>query len=288
MTDPLDIAAGESAPFVRIGPPSPTTAIVVAVPHGGRDYPPELLAAAAGPVSRLESLEDRHADLLITQAVAEGAVGIVARSPRAWIDLNRGEEDLEPLLRWPALSKLPVSSRARSGLGLIPTRIGGRELWRIPPSTASIQRRIDTVHTPYHAAIAQALDDAWRRFGHAVLLDCHSMPPLHGARPPQIVIGDRHGRSAAPGLAARLAATARLHGYTTALNAPYAGAYVLARHGSPSTGIHAVQVEIDRNLYLEAGLRDVSMGLQPVRALIADLAREACLAAQAAFPAAAE
>jgi N-formylglutamate amidohydrolase len=243
---------------------------------------------SAVPHAILEQLEDRHADLLIAKAVEAGAVAIVARVARAWIDLNRGEEDLDPALRDPPGSGPPQTARARSGLGLLPRRIGRRDLWRESPTTESAAARIAAIHRPYHAAIAEALDAACRRFGHAVLIDCHSMPTLSGARAPRIVVGDAHGRSAGKGVAAEVARTARTYGHFAALNAPYAGAHSLARHGRPRENIHALQIEMDRALYLERDMRTPSEGLKSSQILFAALAQTAIAAAQPPFAIAAE
>ncbi len=276
------------APFERIGPDFAATPLVYAVPHAGRDYPAALLERSLVPLATLEELEDRHADLLVARAVEEGAVAIVARVARAWIDLNRAEEDLDPALRQPPGSGPPASARSRAGLGLVPRRVGRRELWRVAPSPESAAARIAEVHRPYHAAVARALDDAWRRHGHAVLIDCHSMPPLAGARPARVVIGDRHGRTAAPGLAAHLAAHAGAQGFAAALNAPYAGAHGIERHARPGDGIHALQIEIDRSLYLAPDLRTVAEGIDCARDLVAALGRVAAAATRPTLDVAAE
>lgn len=274
--------------FERLGPATAETPLVCAVPHGGRIYPPALFSAAAVPHAILEQLEDRYADLLIAKAVQHGAVAIVARVARAWIDLNRGEEDLDPALRDPPHSGPPQTARARSGLGLLPRRVGRRDLWREPPTAESAAARIATIHRPYHAAVAQALDEACRRFGHAVLIDCHSMPTLSGLRPARIVIGDAHGKSAGKGVAAEVAREARLHGYIAAINAPYAGAHSLARHGRPADNIHALQIEVDRALYLDRDMRAPSDGLRKAQSLVWELAQAAVAAAAPPFAIAAE
>lgn len=277
-------APGFGPPFERIGPPSALTPLVCAVPHAGRDYPPALHAVSAVPLATLEELEDRHADLLIADALAAGAVAIVARRARAWIDLNRGEEDLDPAQRPPAggggPDMAPASARARAGLGLLPSRVGRRDLWRVPADAADAAGRLHLVHRPYHLAIAAALDAARARHGFAILLDCHSMPPLgrrHG--PARVVIGDRHGASAGGRVSAAAAAAVATAGLAVAHNAPYAGAYTLMRHGRPDGGVHALQIEIDRTLYLERDLRTPSPGVARVAALIAAIAQAAIRAA---------
>jgi len=247
-----------------------------------------LFNASAVPHAILEQLEDRYADLLVARAVQNGAVAIVARVARAWIDLNRGEEDLDPALRDPPHSGPPQTARARSGLGLLPRRIGRRDLWREPATAESAAARIATVHRPYHAAVAAALDEACLRFGHAVLIDCHSMPSLNGLRPARIVIGDAHGKSAGKGVAAEVARTARMQGFAAAINAPYAGAHSLARHGRPTDNVHALQIEVDRALYLDRDLRVPSEGLRRTQSLVWELAQAAMTAAQPPFAIAAE
>lgn len=281
-------APARSPWFERLGPAAAETPLVCAVPHGGRIYPPVLFSAAMVPHAVLEQLEDRYADLLIAKAVQHGAVAIVARVARAWIDLNRGEEDLDPELRDPPHSGPPLSGRARSGLGLLPRRVGRRDLWREPPTAESAAARIANIHRPYHAAVAQALDDACRRFGHAVLIDCHSMPTLGGLRPARIVIGDAHGKSAGKGIAVEVAREARVQGYSAAINAPYAGAHSLARHGRPNDNVHALQIEIDRTLYLERDMRAPSDGLRRTQSLFWTLAQAAVAAAAPPFAIAAE
>ena len=274
--------------FERLGPATAETPLVCAVPHAGRIYPPALFSTAIVPHAILEQLEDRYADLLVAKAVQHGAVAIVARVARAWIDLNRGEEDLDPALRDPPHSGPPQTARARSGLGLLPRRVGRRDLWREPPTAESAAARIVNIHRPYHAAVAAALDDACRRFGHAVLIDCHSMPTLNGLRPARIVIGDAHGRSAGKGIAAEVAHEARTHGFAAAINAPYAGAHSLARHGRPADNVHALQIEVDRALYLERDMRAPSDGVRRTQSLFWELAQTAVAAAAPPFAIAAE
>jgi len=274
--------------FERLGPDMAATPLVCAVPHGGRIYPPALFSVSAVPHAILEQLEDRYADLLIAKAVQNNAVAVVARVARAWIDLNRGEEDLDPELRDPPHSGPPQTARAKSGLGLLPRRVGRRDLWRQPPTAESAAARIANIHRPYHAAVAAALDQACRRFGYAVLIDCHSMPSLTGIRPARVVIGDAHGRSAGKGIAAEVARAARNQGFTAAINAPYAGAHSLARHGRPGDNVHALQIEVDRALYLERDMRAPSDGLRRAQSLFWELAQAAMAAAQPAFAIAAE
>ena len=264
----------------RLGPAGPETPIVLSVPHSGRFYPEALIAASRVDRHVLEALEDRYVDALIGPAVADGAVALVATHARAWIDLNRDEREVDPAMVSPRPrgDGLIGSAKLRGGLGLVPRRIAcGGELWRQPIAATDLAQRIATVHRPYHAALADALEQARRRHGYAVLIDCHSMPPLPG-NGAQVVIGDRFGRSASPAVADAAVAEARAACMRVTRNEPYAGAHILDRHGSPARRVHAVQVEIDRALYLAPDLRSHGVGIEAAAALLRSVAR-ACAAA---------
>lgn len=267
-----------TAPFVRIGPEYPASPVVLSVPHAGRTYRPELLQAARLPRAVLETLEDRLVDRLVWRAVEAGATAFIARAPRAEIDLNRDEREIDPALIDPPLPSGSTlsSSRTRGGLGLIPSRIAGvGAVWKEGISRAELARRIATIHRPYHAALAAALAEASERFGAAVLLDCHSMPPRAAGGDPQAaaVFGDRHGTSASPELVDAAVAAARALGWRTARNAPYAGGYLAGRHGRPQRGVHAIQLEICRSAYLDAELRAPGPGFAAACRLIAAVAQ---------------
>lgn len=256
--------------FERLGSEAPASPVVVSVPHGGRDYPPALLAALRGPAGALVALEDRYVD-----AVARAARGartmLVATRARAWIDLNRGEDERDPRVDEGALGRPVRSARVRGGLGLIPRRAANAsELWRRRFSDHEVASRIVGDHRPYHAALALALAAARARFGIAVLLDLHSMPSL-GTGEAQVVVGDRFGRAAGARFVARVEAVALARGYKVARNTPYAGGHVLDRHGAPGRGVHAVQVELDRALYLDAALDRPGKGLATTAALVSTM-----------------
>ena len=270
--------ADDPAPFFRAGPDRPASPVVLSVPHAGRDYGEAVLKAARVPRSALETLEDRLVDRLVWRAVQEGATALVARAPRAEIDLNRDEREIDPALVAPPppASAVLQSARTRGGLGLVPSRIAGTgAIWLHRLSREELKRRIESAHRPYHEALGHALRAARDRFGIAILLDCHSMPPrppAGGVDPPPLVFGDRHGTSIAPALLDSAVAAARRLGFASALNAPYAGGYVVARHGAPADGIHALQVEIDRSTYLDAALREPGPGFDRVARLVAAIA----------------
>lgn len=280
----------QDPPFRRIGPDRPASPVVLSVPHAGRAYPDALLRASRLARGRLEALEDRLVDRLVWRAVAEGARAIVADAPRAEIDLNREEREIDPamIVPRPQPSTVTDSARTRGGLGLIPARIAGAgAIWRQRIEAAELDRRIRDIYRPYHEALAAALVEARDAFGTAVLLDCHSMPPRTGGEPP-IVLGDRHGASMAPELVAAAEAAVLAAGFRVVRNAPYAGGQITAAHGRPDDGIHALQIEIDRSVYLGPDLRSPGPGFDRTARLIEAVARalaEAALAPPAAIAA---
>ncbi len=259
--------------FDRLGPAVPASPVVVSVPHAGRSYPPALVAQLRVPLAHLLPLEDRHVDALAL-AAHDGQALVIARRPRAWIDLNRAEGDRDPRVDEgvSAKSAPSQSARVRGGLGLIPRRAAtGTEIWSQRWSADAVTARIMGDHRPYHAAIADALAAARARFGVAILLDLHSMPPLHDSHAPRVVIGDRFGRSAGARFVGRIEGCVRRAGLRVALNTHYAGGHVLERHAAPGLGIHAIQLEIDRTLYLDAALQEPGAGFDATAAMIRDI-----------------
>lgn len=259
------------------GPLSPASPIVLSVPHGGRDYPLALRAALRVPVEALQPLEDRHVDTLALQALGSETM-LVQRRARAWIDLNRAENERDPHIDGGADRRVLglLSAKVRGGIGLIPRRIASAgEIWRRKLDGEEVMARIVQDYRPYHAAIDAALSAARARFGVAVLLDVHSMPPLSSGT--QIVLGDRFSRSAGGRFVHRLEAEALSAGLSCAINTPYAGGHILDRHGRPDRGIHAVQLEFDRSLYLDvahdapgSGMAAMAMLLRNMIAALAD------------------
>ncbi len=251
--------------------------ILFSVPHAGREYPASLYARSRQPIDVLKRLEDRYADLLVTEQVAAGYVAVVAKAPRAIIDLNRNPRDIDPC----TVSDIPrdvhliQSPKQRGGLGLFPRflpRVG--DLWTAPLGWDEAETRIRLIHAAYHAEVEGQIDRAVARYGQALLLDVHSMPPLAGggavARA-DIVIGDRFGVSATPRLADVARVIAQRHGLAVAVNHPYPGYYLIERHGRPRAGRHALQIEISRDLYLDDALDKAGPGLPAIHALLADM-----------------
>jgi N-formylglutamate amidohydrolase len=243
---------------------------LLSIPHAGREYGAAVLANAARGRRALEALEDPLVDRLCWRAIAAGFGAVVQNVPRAVIDCNRDESEVDPAAV-DGISPAPVGPRARFGLGLIPSRTHGHgALWRCPIDRAELTRRIDQVHRPYHAALAQALELLVARFGEAILIDCHSMPTRRGQA--EIVIGDRHGDSASSWITSEAARIVRDAGFKVELNDPYAGGAIVAHHGAPAEGVHAIQVEIDRSLYLKPDGRTPGVGFDRIACLIEAMA----------------
>jgi len=245
--------------------------VVLSVSHSGRDYPDWLLAMAPGGRTALSTLEDPLVDRLAWRALRHGTGAVIARAPRAAVDCNRDEADVDPSVIEGG-RRHPPSARARGGLGIVPgrTQVHGY-LWRRSIGSKQLEDRLDQAHRPFHRAIAGQLAALVERFGCALLLDCHSMPPPAPGVPP-IVFGDCHGRSAAGWVTAQAQKIALGAGYAAGLNDPFAGGHIVERHGAPARGVHALQLEIDRRCYLDAKLKAPGPGFDGVAALIEALA----------------
>ncbi|WP_309662944.1 N-formylglutamate amidohydrolase [Sphingomonas sp.] len=269
MTAPVPCVTPLPAPIVH--PPRGPRPVVLSVPHAGRDYPDWLVALASSGRTSLVALEDPLVDRLVWRAIHNGAAAVIARAPRAAIDCNRAEDDVDPAVI-EGSHRGRISARARSGLGIVPGRTHSHGyLWRRAIGPTQLEDRLAQAHRPFHQAIADQLDGLVDRFGCAVLLDCHSMPPpARGA--PEIVFGDCHGSSAAAWLSAAAVQMARAAGFEAGLNDPFAGGHITERHGAPLQGVHALQVEVDRRCYLDDTLSAAGPGFDRVAALFEALA----------------
>jgi N-formylglutamate amidohydrolase len=240
------------------------TPIVFASPHSGRDYPAELMAAAALDGAAIRRSEDAFVDELIGSAPGQGISLLTARYARAWIDLNREAYELDPAMFEDELPPFVRGRTARvaAGLGSIARVVGeGQEIYRRKLTFDEARRRIEAVHQPYHAALAGLLDAARRRHGRAALIDWHSMPSAasgdferdraQGRRGCDMVLGDRFGSACSPALTRLVERELEGMGYRVARNAPYAGGYTTEFYGRPGEGVHALQVEINRAVYLD-------------------------------------
>ena len=247
------------------------SALVLASPHSGQWFPPAFLAEARLPVSALRRLEDAHIGALLRESASQGLPLLEATHARAVIDLNRAADEYDPSMIAGQLA-LPaaVSERVRRGYGLFPRLAGtGQPIHGARIPAAILQARIEALHRPWHLALESGLADAARSHGHAVLLDMHSMPSLEGFRPAQLVLGDRRGTSAAPALVNWLDEAFAAEGLMVARNDPYAGGYTTERHGRPMDGLHAVQMEFDRALYMDPATLKPHAGFDRLGAMLA-------------------
>ena len=266
--------------FEFSGPVPSAIPVLIAVPHAGRSYPEGVLSRLRDPAAVTLRLEDRHADLLgRAVARATGAMLAIAHAPRAMIDLNRAPDDVDWDmfgLRAPSHSRgQEPTGRARSGLGLVPRRIAGLgELWKHRHDPSELDQRLATIHEPWHAALSDGLEALRARWGAALLVDLHSMPPLppRGNGPAaRFVIGDRFGATCHGSLVAAGFSSLGEDRQPAAHNRPYAGGYGLERHAAPRGGIHALQIEVDRSCYLDSRLDGPGEGLDATVSVLARL-----------------
>ncbi len=243
------------SPFALTGALDGSSPLLLASPHSGSYLPPGFLARARLPVPVLRRIEDAHVGRLLAPAAALGIPLLEATHSRVVIDLNRADDELDPAMFDGSVTPQPrITERVRRGYGLFPRVAGSNQpihAGRLPAALGA--QRIAGLHAPWHAALARGLDAARARHGFAVLLDIHSMPSLDGPQPPQLVLGDMHGVSAAPQLVDWLQQAFASDGFRTTRNIPYAGGHTTERHGQPLQGVHAVQLEFDRALYMNAG-----------------------------------
>ena len=278
-------------------PPQGVGRLVYASPHAGRHYPADL--AARLDTASLRRLEDAHVDALVAEAPDRGATLICGLYGRAYVDLNRDPREFDPDM---FAEPLPPEARVRTarvaaGLGVIARyAAGGREIYGRKLSLREAEARITAVHAPYHRALAEALDAARAATGAAILIDWHSMPSpaaapgllagaaAPGRRAPDVVLGDRHGAACAPALTAWMEARLTAAGFQVARNHPYAGGWTTETYGRPQEGLHALQVEIGRGLYLDETRLVPGPGLPRLKRLIGRLTGELAAAAAELVP----
>jgi N-formylglutamate amidohydrolase len=260
-----------SSPIIHA--PRGSLPVILSVPHSGRDYPDWLVESATAGKAALASLEDPLVDRLVWRALKRGCGAVIALTPRAAIDCNRAEDDVDPSVV-DGIRRIRVTARARGGLGIVPSRTQQHGyLWRRPITPVQLGERLDQAHRPYHRAIEEQISLLMDRFGCALLIDCHSMPPPPSGTPP-IIFGDCRGRTADTWVSREALEIARTSGFEAGLNDPFAGGHVIDRHASPQRGIHALQLEVDRSCYLDEKLREPGPGFDRVAEFIDTLALE--------------
>ncbi|MBV9903829.1 MAG: N-formylglutamate amidohydrolase [Alphaproteobacteria bacterium] len=250
-TDP-SLAALYAEPFRIHRPFRQTVPFVFASPHSGRAYPQSFVTMSRLSATLLRRSEDAFVDELFCGAVALGAPMIAARFPRAFLDVNRAPAEIDSAMFDGALSILvdSPSPRVTAGLGVIPRIVrDGAEIYRSKLPAHHAEERLTRLYRPYHAALAALVEETRQQFGVCVVIDCHSMPSA--AAIPDIVLGDRYGMAAAPSVTRVAEMAFEAQGFSHARNAPYAGGYTTHIHGRRDRDVHALQVEINRALYLD-------------------------------------
>jgi N-formylglutamate amidohydrolase len=246
-------------------------------PHSGRHYPEAFLNASRLDRLAIRRSEDAFVDELFSGVTRLGAPLLRACFPRAYLDVNREPYELDPKMyedRLPAYAN-SRSIRVAGGLGTIARVVGeAQEIYRGRMSVREALDRIETIYKPYHLTLRRLLARTHVNFGYAVLVDCHSMPSTirssdNGPRP-DFILGDRYGTSCALALVDRATGILRDMGYTVARNKPYAGGFITEHYGRPAKGLHALQVEINRSLYMDEARTDRNSGFE---AFAADLVR---------------
>ena len=232
--------------------------MVFASPHSGTARPSDMGAAPDLSLATLRSAEDVGVDRLIAGGPSRGAPMIEGLVSRAYLDLNRAAEELDPALI-EGVHGGQTTAKVAAGFGVIPRRAGdGADLYDRRLSAQEAQRRLERVHTPYHEALADLMQAARAQHGVALLIDWHSMPSRaalgpgggRNRRAVDIVLGDRHGSACRGATMRRVRALFEGQGWRVALNTPYAGGYATERWGRPEEGFQAIQIELNRALYL--------------------------------------
>ncbi len=255
--DPLSVVAEIERPFTLHQPLLHVVPVVVDVPHAGRRYPRAFVEKARLSLQSLRRSEDAYVDRLFESCVDLGAPLLVAEFPRAFLDVNREPYELDPRMfdgRLPAFANTR-SMRVAGGLGTIPRIVGdAHEIYfgRIPVEEAL--SRIDTLYRPYHAGLRSLVQRTQSAFGTCILVDAHSMPSTgldrDGLAKADIILGDRFGTSAAAYVTDIAEEAFRRRGLTVTRNRPYAGGFITEHYGAPSAGVHGLQIEINRALYM--------------------------------------
>ncbi|TVQ52266.1 MAG: N-formylglutamate amidohydrolase [Rhodobacteraceae bacterium] len=290
------MSAMEQPPPYRVAEPVGQVApAVFSSPHSGRWYPPEFVRRARLGALALRASEDAFVDELFMAAPRFGAPLIYAIAPRAYVDLNRAPDELDPAVV-EGVRATGLNPRIAAGLGVIPRVVAeGRTIYSGRISRTEAAERLARHHAPYHDAVSTLMRRAAAGRGSALLFDCHSMPsdalraaPRVRGRRPEVVLGDRFGASAADWAMAEAQAAFESAGFVVVRNTPFAGGYITQRYGRPSQGWHAIQIELDRALYLDERRIERSAGFDALRKALEPVVARLCAAEAERRPLAAE
>jgi N-formylglutamate amidohydrolase len=268
-------------PFEILSPEEWTAPAVFNSPHSGRDFPDAFLRQSRLSKPTLRKSEDCFVDELFLSCVTHGAPMLRAKVPRSYIDLNREPYELDPRM---FVGELPGyantgSPRVAGGLGTIPRIVSeGEEIYRGRIDFAEARSRIEHIYLPYHRTLSALTNAVLSKVGEVLLVDCHSMPASASAHvAPQViggvdvVLGDRFGASCAEDISGFVEDALRSHGLRVLRNKPYAGGFITQNHGAPHRGQHALQIEINRSLYMNEATLEKSAGFQQIRGILAEL-----------------
>ncbi len=232
-----------------------TSAAVFSSPHSGRHYPEAFRRLSRLDDTALRASEDAFVDDIFSMVPRYGAPLVAAQFPRAFIDANRDEDELDPALIARFSTRRPRTLRVSAGLGVVPRIVAeNTPIYDGKLPMDEVKARIECCYRPFHSRLSDAIERARARHGIALLIDCHSMPSdtsRRGGRRAEIVLGDCYGASAGGDISDAAFALFRSAGFRVARNAPFAGGYITQRYGKPREGVHAIQIEIDRGLYLD-------------------------------------
>ncbi|MFM9975756.1 MAG: N-formylglutamate amidohydrolase [Beijerinckiaceae bacterium] len=278
-------AAGGGRAYTLREPLLQIVPAVVDVPHAGRCYPPSFVASARLSAQSLRRSEDAYVDLLFAEAVPLGAPLLSAEFPRAYLDVNREPYELDQRMfeeRLPGFANTR-SMRVAGGLGTIPRIVGeGHEIYSGKLRVQEAMERIETCYRPYHAALRTLVERTRNRLGSCVLVDAHSMPSTgleqSGAAKSDIILGDRYGTSASAAVVDVAEAAFRSVGLNVTRNRPYAGGFITEHYGDPGSNVHALQIEVNRSLYMDEATLAPTDAFMAVRASISE-ALATCFAA---------
>jgi N-formylglutamate amidohydrolase len=268
-----------SPPFEIAEPAQWRAPIIFNSPHSGAVYPLEFLNASRIDLAALRRSEDSFMDELIGGLSARGFPTVTVNFPRSYVDVNREPYELDPRMfsgRLPSFANTR-SMRVAGGLGTIPRVVGdGQEIYRERLNVDDALARIEALYKPYHRALRRLINKAHQAFGTVIVVDCHSMPSIGVSRDeprrPDMVIGDRYGTSCAGLLADMVEDTMGRLGYSVGRNKPYAGGFITEHYGNPASGLHTIQLELNRAIYMDERRRERSDRFAQVAADFAHLA----------------